>query len=67
MRSFAEAYPDEAIVHQADAQIPWKHNCAIIDKVKDAQQRTWYIQKTTASLPRRERKQLEPHCSDPPT
>src|SRR5512146_1607560 len=26
MRSFAEAYPDEAIVHQLGAQIPWKHN-----------------------------------------
>lgn len=46
MRSFAEAYPDEAIVHQLGAQIPWKHNCAIIDKVKDPQQRFWYMQKT---------------------
>ncbi|MBD2090665.1 DUF1016 domain-containing protein [Microcoleus sp. FACHB-1515] len=46
MRAFAEAYPDESIVHQLGGQIPWKHNCAIIDKVKDPEQRIWYIQKT---------------------
>lgn len=46
MRAFAEAYPDEAIVHQLGAQIPWKHNCVILDKVKEPQQRIWYIQKT---------------------
>lgn len=46
MRSFAEAYPDEAIVHQLGAQIPWKHNCVLLDKVKNPEQRNWYIQKT---------------------
>lgn len=46
MRSFAAAYPDEAIVHQVGAQIPWKHNCTILDKIKDPEQRIWYIQKT---------------------
>lgn len=46
MRSFAETYPDEAIVHQLGAQIPWKHNCVILDKVKEPEQRLWYIQKT---------------------
>lgn len=46
MRAFAEAYPAEAIVHQLGAQIPWKHNCAILDKLKDLEQRIWYIQKT---------------------
>ena len=29
------------------AQIPWSHNPVISDKVKDADQRVWYIQKTT--------------------
>ncbi len=29
------------------AQIPWSHNPVILDKVKDADQRVWYIQKTT--------------------
>ncbi|MGG6270753.1 PDDEXK nuclease domain-containing protein [Leptolyngbya sp. AN03gr2] len=46
MRAFAEAYPDEQIIHQLGGQIPWKHNCAILDKVKDPTQRVWYIQKT---------------------
>ena len=46
MRAFAEAYPDLEFVHRAGAQIPWKHNCTILDKVKDAFQREWYIQKT---------------------
>ena len=49
MRAFAEAYPAEAIVHQLGAQIPWKHNCAILDKLKDPEQRIWYIQKTIES------------------
>lgn len=46
MRSFASAYPDEAIVHQAGGQIPWKHNCVLLDKIKDPEQRLWYIQQT---------------------
>lgn len=46
MRALAEAYPDQKIVHQLGAQIPWKHNCTIIDKVKDPEERVWYIQKT---------------------
>ncbi len=44
MRAFAEAYPDKEFVHHLGAQIPWKHNCVILDKVKDLEQRTWYIQ-----------------------
>ena len=47
MRAFAKAYPDEEFVHRAGGQIPWKHNCLLIDKVKDLEQRLWYIQKTT--------------------
>ena len=31
---------------QVSAQIPWSHNTAILDKVKDAEQRVWYIKKT---------------------
>jgi predicted nuclease of restriction endonuclease-like (RecB) superfamily len=46
MRSFAEAYTGEAIVQQAAAQIPWFHNCVLMDKVKDPVQRLWYIQQT---------------------
>jgi predicted nuclease of restriction endonuclease-like (RecB) superfamily len=47
MRAFAEAYSDEQFVQQAAGQIPWFHNCTIIDKVKDPATREWYIRKTT--------------------
>ncbi|ABW32989.1 PDDEXK nuclease domain-containing protein [Acaryochloris marina] len=46
MRAFAEAYDDQQIVQQAAAQIPWFHNCVLLDKVKDPQIRQWYSQKT---------------------
>jgi predicted nuclease of restriction endonuclease-like (RecB) superfamily len=46
MRAFAQAWPDLAIVHQLGAQIPWKHNCVLLDRVKDAETRAFYIRKT---------------------
>ncbi|HEY9763484.1 MAG TPA: PDDEXK nuclease domain-containing protein [Trichocoleus sp.] len=46
MRAFAEAYPQVEFVHQLGGQIPWKHNCVILDKVKALEERLWYIQKT---------------------
>lgn len=46
MRAFAEAYPDEQFVQQAAGQIPWFHNCILLDKVKDPDERLWYIQQT---------------------
>ncbi len=47
MAKFAEAYPNREFVQTVSAQIPWSHNIAILEKVKDAGQRVWYIQKTT--------------------
>ena len=44
MRALAEAWPDEAIVQQAAAQLPWFHNCVLLDKVKDRVERLWYIE-----------------------
>ncbi len=44
MRAFAEAWPDGAIVQQLAAQLPWFHNCVLLDKVKDPTERRWYIQ-----------------------
>jgi predicted nuclease of restriction endonuclease-like (RecB) superfamily len=44
MRAFAAAYPDITIVQQAAAQIPWTHNCVLLDKVKDPSDRLWYIE-----------------------
>ena len=46
MRKFAEGYPDREIVQQAAAQIPWFHNCTILDKVQNAEQREWYARAT---------------------
>jgi predicted nuclease of restriction endonuclease-like (RecB) superfamily len=46
MRSFAEAYPDKQFVQQVVAQIPWGHNVRILDRVKDASEREWYIRQT---------------------
>ncbi len=46
MRAFAEAYSDEQIVQQLAGQIPWFHNCTILDKVKEPTERLWYIQQT---------------------
>lgn len=42
MRAFAAAWPGEPIVQQAAALIPWFHNCIILDKIKDAEERLWY-------------------------
>lgn len=46
IRAFAEAWPDTQFVQQAAAQIPWFHNCTLLDKVKDPKEREWYIQQT---------------------
>jgi predicted nuclease of restriction endonuclease-like (RecB) superfamily len=46
MRAFAEAWPDAEIVHQLGAQIPWRHNCVLLDRVKDSETREFYIRKT---------------------
>ncbi len=43
MRAFAEAYPDQEFVQQVVAQLPWGHNVRILDMVKDAGEREWYI------------------------
>lgn len=43
MKAFAEAWPNEAILQQAAAKLPWFHNCIILDKIKTAEERLWYI------------------------
>ncbi len=44
MRAFAEAWPEEPIVQQVAGQLPWFHNCTILDKVKLTEERLWYTQ-----------------------
>lgn len=46
MAKFAAEYPDREFVQTVSAQIPWSHNVAIMDKVKDDEIRQWYINKT---------------------
>src|SRR5438445_2867804 len=46
MRAFAEAWPDEYFVQQVAAQLPWFHNCTILDKLKNLAERIWYAQQT---------------------
>lgn len=46
MRAFAVAYSDETFVQQVAAQIPWFHNCVILDKLADMEEREWYIHQT---------------------
>jgi predicted nuclease of restriction endonuclease-like (RecB) superfamily len=49
MKAFAEAWPDEAIVQQLVAQLPWGHNVRILDQVKSPAERQWYIEQTIAN------------------
>jgi predicted nuclease of restriction endonuclease-like (RecB) superfamily len=42
MRAFAEAYPDQEIVQQVVARLPWGHNVRLVEAVKDQEERLWY-------------------------
>ena len=44
MAKFADTYPDMGFVQTVSAQISWSHHVDILDKVKDADQRVWYIE-----------------------
>lgn len=46
MRAFAAAWPDETIVQRVVAQMPWKQNIALLDKLESPEQRLWYAKKT---------------------
>lgn len=46
MKSFAEAYPDETILQRCVAKLPWRHNIALLEKLKSSEERVWYAQQT---------------------
>lgn len=46
MRTFADAWPDREIVQRTVAQIPWRSNLALLDKLEDHQTRLWYAYNT---------------------
>jgi len=45
MRTFAQAWPDRAIVQRTVAQLPWRSNLTLLDKLSDPETRLWYAQK----------------------
>jgi predicted nuclease of restriction endonuclease-like (RecB) superfamily len=49
MKSFAEAYPDEAILQRCVAKLPWRHNIALLEKLKSNQDRLWYAEQAIAN------------------
>ena len=42
MRRFAEVWTEAEFVQQVAAQLPWFHNCVLLDKVAGADERRWY-------------------------
>lgn len=45
MRKFAESWPDFEIVQRVVAQIPWRTNISLMEKLKDEESRIWYAYK----------------------
>ncbi|MCI8849480.1 MAG: DUF1016 domain-containing protein [Oscillibacter sp.] len=45
MRKFAQCWPDFKLVQQIVAQIPWRTNRILLDKLNDQESRIWYAQK----------------------
>ena len=45
IRALAAAWPDRGIVQRTVAQIPWRSNVTLLDKVKDVHTRLWYAQR----------------------
>lgn len=46
MRTFAEAYPEEAITQRLVARLPWGHNVTLLDKLRSTDERLWYAEQT---------------------
>jgi predicted nuclease of restriction endonuclease-like (RecB) superfamily len=44
MRAFAAAWPDAAIVQRAVAQLPWRHNIALLERLAEPAARAWYAE-----------------------
>lgn len=46
MRAFAAAWPEREIVQRAAAQIPWRQNQLLLDKLQEPGLRLWYAERT---------------------
>jgi predicted nuclease of restriction endonuclease-like (RecB) superfamily len=44
MRAFASAWQDRAIVQRVVAQLPWRQNIALIERLGDEKTRLWYAE-----------------------
>jgi predicted nuclease of restriction endonuclease-like (RecB) superfamily len=49
MKAFAEAWPEERILQQVVAKLPWGHNVRLVERVKDSAERLWYAERTLAN------------------
>ena len=49
MLAFAKAWSDEEVLQQLAAKLPWFHNCIVLDKVKKAEDRVWYLNQSLAN------------------
>ncbi|MEA1922805.1 MAG: PDDEXK nuclease domain-containing protein [Pseudomonadota bacterium] len=47
MSKFAKAWPDREIVQRVAAQIPWRNNQALLDKIKEPELRIWYAEQNS--------------------
>jgi predicted nuclease of restriction endonuclease-like (RecB) superfamily len=45
MRAFAMAWPEREIVQRTIAQLPWRQNIALLEKLDSSQDRLWYAAK----------------------
>ena len=48
MKALAEAWPEESILQQLVAKLPWGHNVRLIEQVKDPAESRWYAEQTLA-------------------
>lgn len=46
MRAFAAAWPDSEVVQRTVAQVTWRHNLTLLEKLTTAEDRLWYAAKT---------------------
>ena len=49
MKAFAEAWPDQEILQQLVAKLPWGHNVRLIEAVKNTDERIWYAKQAIAN------------------
>jgi predicted nuclease of restriction endonuclease-like (RecB) superfamily len=46
MRTFAAAWPEGAIGQRVVAQLPWRQNIDLLERLDDPEQRRWYAEQT---------------------